>query len=57
MEKYEKVLQNNKFKILALTWNDKFELADGLYSVSDIHDYFEYMRKKKNKDERLIIFQ
>ena len=27
---------NNKFKISAPTWNDKFELPDGLYSVSDI---------------------
>ena len=34
---------NNKFKISAPTWNDKFELPDGLYSVSDIQDYFEYI--------------
>ena len=27
---------NNKFKIPAPTWNDKFELPDGSYSVSDI---------------------
>ena len=27
---------NNKFKIFAPTWNDKFELSDGSYSVSDI---------------------
>ena len=26
---------NNKFKITAPTWNDKFELCDGSYSVSD----------------------
>ena len=31
---------NNKFKISALTWNDKFKLPDGSYSVSDIQDYF-----------------
>ena len=37
---------NNKFKISAPTWNDKFELPDGLYSVSDIQDYFEYILKK-----------
>ena len=24
---------NNKFKIFASAWNDKFELPDGLYSV------------------------
>ena len=34
---------NNKFKISAPTWNDKFELPDGLYSVSDTQDYFEYI--------------
>ena len=32
---------NNKFKISAPTWNDKFELPDAWYSVSDIQDYFE----------------
>ena len=31
---------NNKFKISAATWNDKFELSDGSYSVSNIQDYF-----------------
>ena len=34
---------NNKFKIPAPTWNDKFELPGGSYSVSDIQDYFEYI--------------
>ena len=29
---------NNKFKISALIWNDKFDLPDGSYSVSDIQD-------------------
>ena len=37
---------NNDFKISAPTWNDKFELPDGSYSVSDIQDYFEYILKK-----------
>ena len=37
---------NNKFKISAPIWNDKFELPDGLYSVSDIQDNFEYIIKK-----------
>ena len=36
---------NNKFKISAQTWNDKFELPVGSYSVSDIQDYFEYFLK------------
>ena len=34
---------NSKFKISAPIWNEKFELPDGLYSVSDIQDYFEYI--------------
>ena len=37
---------NNKFKISAPTWNDKLELPDGSYSISDIQDYFEYIFKK-----------
>ena len=37
---------NNKFKISAPTWNDKFDLPDGSYSISDIQDYFEYISKK-----------
>ena len=37
---------NNKFKISAPTWNGKFELPDGSYSVSNIQDYFEYILKK-----------
>ena len=34
---------NNKFKISAPTGNDKFELPDGSYSVSNIQDYFEHI--------------
>ena len=41
---------NNKFKISAPTWNDKFELPDGLYSVSDIQHYLEYILKKHGKN-------
>ena len=37
---------NNKFKISVPTWNNKFELPDGSYSISDIQDYFEYILKK-----------
>ena len=36
---------NNKFKISAPAWNDEFDLPDGLYSISDIQDYFEYIIK------------
>ena len=37
---------NNKFKISTPTWNDKFELPDRSYSVSDIQNYFEYFLEK-----------
>ena len=40
----------NKFKISAPTWNDKFELPDRSYSVSDIQDYFECILKKHGED-------
>ena len=40
---------NKKFKISAPTWNDKFEVPNGSYSVSDIQDYFEYILKKHGK--------
>ena len=38
---------NNKFKILAPTWNDTFDLPDGSYSISDIQDYFKFIIKKQ----------
>ena len=41
---------NNKFKISAPTWNDKLELPDGSYSVSDIQGYFEYILKKHGEN-------
>ena len=70
----EKVLKksykNNKFKISAPTWNNKFELPDGWYSVSNIQDYFEYSIKKHetvtdnplirtyvNKKENKVLYQ
>ena len=37
---------DNKFKISAPTWNDKFEFPDVSYSVSDIQNYYEYILKK-----------
>ena len=41
---------NNRFKISAPTWNDKFESPDGSYSISDIEDYFVYILKKHVED-------
>ena len=42
----KKSYNNSRFKISAPTWNDEFELPDGLYSISDTQDYFEYIFKK-----------
>ena len=41
---------DNEFKISTPTQNDKFNLPDGSYSVSDIQDYFEYFLKKNGED-------
>ena len=43
MENITSSHNNNKFKISAPTFNDKFELPDGSYSVSDIQDYCKYI--------------
>ena len=51
----KKLCKNNKFKISAPAWNEKFELPDGSYSVSDIQDDFEYILN--NMEKRLTIFQ
>ena len=51
----KKLYKNNKFKISARTWYDKFKLSNGSYSVSDVQDYFEYIIK--NIKQRLIILQ
>ena len=47
---------NNTFNISAPIWNDKFELPDGSYSVSDIQDFFEYILKKhrENTDKHSV---
>ena len=41
---------NNKLKMSAPTWNDKFELPGGAYSVSDIQDYFENILKNHGEN-------
>ena len=47
---------NNQFKTSAPTCNDKFELPDGSYYVSDIQYYFKYVLEKhgENIDNPLI---
>ena len=37
---------NNKVKISAPTWNETFDLPDGLYNISEKQDYIEYIIKK-----------
>ena len=37
---------NIKFKISAPTWNETFDLPDGLYNISEIQEYIEYIIKK-----------
>ena len=37
---------NNKFKTFAPTWNDKIDLPNGSYSVSEVQYCFEYIIKK-----------
>ena len=47
MENIKKVYKNYKFEIPTPTWNEKFVLPYGSYSVSDIQDYFKYNFKKR----------
>ena len=49
-DKYVESYENNKSKISAQTWNGRFKLPDGWYSVSDIQDYFQYILKTWRKD-------
>ena len=49
MEKHKSSCNNNKFKKSGPTWNEELKLPDGLYSISFIQDYFEYILKKHNE--------
>ena len=49
--------KNNISKISAPTWNQKFELPDGSYSVSDIQEYFEYILKKQGEKTNNLSIQ
>ena len=40
------IYNNNKFKISAPTWNDTFNLPDGLYNIPVRQNYIEYIIKK-----------
>ena len=40
------IYKNNKFKISAPTWSQKFDLPDGSYNILEIQYYFENIIKK-----------
>ena len=40
--------KNNKFKISAPSWNDKFDFPGASYTISAIQGYFEYIIKNIN---------
>ena len=42
----KKSYKNNKIKTSAPKWNDKFDLLDGSYSLSDTQYYFQCVLKK-----------
>ena len=48
-KKIKSSCNNDKFKISGPTWNDKFDLPVGSYSISNIQDYFEYILRKHGK--------
>ena len=56
-----KQYKNNKLKIITLTWNNDFELPDFSYSVSDIQDYIEFIKKHENAPSfevvEVVLFQ
>ena len=43
------IYKNNKFKISALTWSQKFDLPDGSHNIPVIQDSFEYVIKKHER--------
>ena len=54
--KYIKSKHNkNKYRISAPTWNDTFDLPDGSYSISDIPDYFDFIKKHEALTENTPI--
>ena len=52
----KKLYKNNNFIKWGSTCNEKFELPDELYSLSDIQDHFEYsLTKYREKTVNLSI--
>ena len=50
----KKLYKNNKFKLSAPTWNEKLELLDGSFSISEIQEFFEHLYKKRGEKELTI---
>ena len=46
---------NNKFKIYAPTWNDTLDLPDGSYSIPNIQDFEDIIKKQKTLTENLPV--
>ena len=46
--------KNNKFEIQAPTLNDKFELPDESYSLSNVQYYFQHIIKKHENPQKMI---
>ena len=42
-----KMHENSQLIIISPTWNDEFELPDGTYLVSNIHNYTRYIIKER----------
>ena len=52
----KKPYNNNKSKISAPAWNEKFHLLDGSYSIPDIQDIIKNIIKKhKTVTDNLVI--
>ena len=45
-ENVKSTYNNNKCKISAPTWSERFDLPDGSYNVPKIQDYIDYIIKK-----------
>ena len=48
--------KNNELKIIAATWKNEFELPDVSYSVLDIQDYIEYIKRNMKHCLLIILF-
>ena len=45
-----------ELQIISPAWTDELELPDGLYSVSDVPDYIEYIIKRTKNCLPILLF-